>query len=50
MLDLFAGYGTTGVACQNLKRDYILIEKDPKYYEIILQRLQTSSKQLVLGE
>jgi len=45
VLDNCAGSGTTGVACQNLNRDYILIEKDPKYYEIILQRLQTSSKQ-----
>ena len=50
VLDNCAGSGTTGVACQNLNRDYILIEKDPKYYEIILQRLQTSSKQLILGQ
>ena len=38
-LDPFAGSGTTGVACQNLKRDFILIEKEPKYVEIIKQRL-----------
>ena len=34
--------GTTGVACQNLKRDFILIEKEPKYVEIIKQRLLTN--------
>jgi modification methylase len=39
VLDPFAGSGTTGVACQNLKRDFILIEKEPKYVEIIKQRL-----------
>ena len=40
VLDNCAGSGTTGVACKNLNRDYILIEKDPKYYEIILKRLE----------
>ena len=40
VLDNCAGSGTTGVACQNLNRNYILIEKDPKYYEIILKRLE----------
>lgn len=40
VMDNCAGSGTTGVACQNLNRNYILIEKDPKYYEIILKRLE----------
>jgi len=39
ILDPFAGSGTTGVACQNLNRNYILIEKEPEYIEIIKQRL-----------
>jgi len=39
VLDNCAGSGTTGVACRNLNRNYILIEKEPKYYEIILKRL-----------
>ncbi len=39
ILDPFAGSGTTGVACQNLNRDYILIEKEPEYVEIIKERL-----------
>ena len=40
VLDNCAGSGTTGVACQNLKRNYILIEKEPKYIEVIKQRLR----------
>jgi len=39
VLDPFAGSGTAGLACKNLNRNYILIEKDPKYYDIILKRL-----------
>jgi len=39
VMDNCAGSGTTGVACQNLNRNYILIEKDPKYYDIITKRL-----------
>jgi site-specific DNA-methyltransferase (adenine-specific) len=40
VLDPFAGSGSTGVACKNLKRNYILIEKEPEYIEIIKKRLQ----------
>jgi site-specific DNA-methyltransferase (adenine-specific) len=39
ILDPFAGSGTTGVACKNLNRNFILIEKEPKYIEIINKRL-----------
>lgn len=39
ILDPFAGSGTTGVACKQLKRNYILIEKEPKYIDIINKRL-----------
>ena len=45
VLDNCAGSGTTGVACQNLNRNYILIEKEPKYYDIILKRLSMINKQ-----
>ena len=44
ILDPFAGSGTTGVACKNLNRNYILIEKEPKYIEIINQRLSNKPK------
>lgn len=40
ILDPFAGSGTTGVACKNLNRNYILIEKEPEYIEIINKRLE----------
>lgn len=39
VLDFTAGSGTTGIACQNLNRNFILIEKEPKYVEIIKNRL-----------
>ena len=39
VLDNCAGSGTTGIACKNLNRNYILIEKEPKYIDIINKRL-----------
>ena len=39
VLDNCAGSGTTGVACQNTNRNYILIEQEQKYYDIIVNRL-----------
>jgi site-specific DNA-methyltransferase (adenine-specific) len=39
VLDNCAGSGTTGVACENLKRNYILIEKEEEYYNLIKERL-----------
>ena len=39
VLDPFAGTGTTGVACKNLNRNYILIEQEPEYVKIIKDRL-----------
>lgn len=40
VLDNAAGSGTTGVACKNLNRNYILIEKEPEYVKIINERLK----------
>ncbi len=40
VLDNCAGSGTTGIACLNLKRKFILIEKDKEYYEIMKDRLK----------
>ncbi|MFM6281396.1 MAG: DNA-methyltransferase, partial [Dolichospermum sp.] len=41
VLDPFAGSGTTAVACKELGRNYICIEKERKYVDIIHQRLDT---------
>ena len=39
VLDPFAGSGTTGVACKNTGRNYILMEKEQEYIDIINKRL-----------
>jgi DNA modification methylase len=39
VLDTFAGAGTTAVACKEIDRNYILIERDPEYVKIIESRL-----------
>lgn len=39
VLDIFAGSGTVGKACQNTKRNFILIEKEKEYVDIISKRL-----------
>ena len=44
VLDCFMGSGTTGVACKNLNRDFIGIEKDAGYYEIAKQRIEEATK------
>ena len=41
VLDCCAGSGTTAIACLNLNRNYICIEKEPKYYEIMKERINT---------
>jgi DNA modification methylase len=40
ILDNTCGSGTTGLGAKNLKRDYIMMEQDPKYYEIACKRVQ----------
>ena len=42
VLDPFMGSGTTGVACQNLGREFIGIEKDAGYFATARDRLQLS--------
>ncbi len=46
VLDNCAGSGTTGVACQNLNRNFILMEQEPEYVEIIKKRLELNKEQL----
>lgn len=40
ILDPFAGSGTTGVACKELGYNYLMIEREPKYIDIINKRLE----------
>lgn len=39
VLDLFMGSGTTGVACRKLKRNFIGIELDTRYFEAAKRRI-----------
>ena len=48
VLDNCAGSGTTGIACQNLNRNCILMEKEEQYCKIIEKRLKENSKQKTL--
>ena len=48
VLDNCAGSGTTGVACKNTNRNYILIEKEPEYIDIINKRLNALNQDKLL--
>ena len=39
VLDPFAGTGSTAVACEELVRGWVMIEKEEEYYEIMQRRL-----------
>lgn len=39
VLDFTMGSGTTGVACKNLNRNFIGIEKDAKYFQVAMERI-----------
>jgi len=45
ILDPFMGSGTTGVACVNLGRKFIGIEREPKYYDIARRRIADALRQ-----
>ncbi len=40
VLDPTMGSGSTGVACKNMNRNFIGIEKDPEIYEVAVNRIQ----------
>ena len=43
VLDFTMGSGSTGIAYKNLKRNFIGIEKDEKYFEIAKQRINNAT-------
>ena len=45
ILDPFMGSGTTGVACANLGRSFIGIEREPQYFEIACRRIDDAQRQ-----
>ncbi len=47
ILDNCAGSGTTGDACYNNGRNYIQIEKEQKYFDLILEREKVLIKRLI---
>ena len=44
VLDNTAGSGTTAIACLKTKRQFIVMEKEQKYYDIILKRVGDFNK------
>ena len=50
ILDPFMGSGTTGVACVNLGRSFIGIEREPTYFDIACRRIEEAYKQPRLFE
>lgn len=46
VLDFTMGSGTTGVACKNLNRDFIGIEKNETYFKIAKERIENHSVEI----
>lgn len=45
VVDPFMGSGTTGVACANLGRSFIGIEREPSYFDIACRRIEEAYRQ-----
>ena len=50
VLDPFMGSGTTGVACAQMGRSFIGIEREPAYFDIACRRIEQAYKQGQLFE
>lgn len=48
VLDPFMGSGTTGVACMDLRRKFIGIEIERKYFDIACKRIEQAQRQMCL--
>jgi DNA modification methylase len=45
VLDPFMGSGSTGIACSQMGRDFIGIERDPAYFDIACKRIEDAQRQ-----
>jgi len=45
ILDPFMGSGTTGVAAVQMGRDFIGIEREPKYFDVACKRIEEAQRQ-----
>jgi DNA modification methylase len=45
IVDPYMGSGTTGVACMNLQKKFIGIEREQKYFDIACKRIEDSQRQ-----
>lgn len=51
VLDLFGGSGTTLMACERLNRKAYIMEYDPKYADVIIERWESfTNKKATLVE
>ena len=48
VLDNVMGSGTTGIACINLKRNFVGMELNDKYFEIAENRINEHQRQLTM--
>lgn len=50
--DLFGGSGSTLIACEQLNRKCYMMESDPKYVDVIIERWQnfTGKKAILLNK
>ena len=49
VLDAFGGSGSTLIACENLNRHARLIELEPKYCDVIIQRWQNLTGKIAIN-
>jgi site-specific DNA-methyltransferase (adenine-specific)/modification methylase len=45
IIDPYMGSGTTGVACMNLQKKFIGIEREQKYFDIACKRIEDAQRQ-----
>jgi len=45
ILDNVAGSGTVAIACENLNRQYIVMEKEKENFDIMMRRLELLNKE-----